>query len=240
MPVDRFFLDQEFKKGYKVVLSGDEANHIAKATRKLKGETLSIVNGRGALATCEIDSIEKKQVTVSILSVESSSPSGNRSILVQALPRLNRLDSIIEKVTELGVSEIVLFPGERSEKKELSEHQKKRVHTVIINALKQSGRLYLPKLSFIGKLSEYKRGGLKLYGDLSPSAEMISSVINSRCNAVSFFVGPESGFSENEIGILKSMAAKGVTLSENILRTDTAAIAAISIIVYLQGDFGKR
>lgn len=192
-----------------------------------------MINGRGQLAEAHVARIEKKKAVLRITKVEESPPSPLKAILVQAIPRINRLDLIVEKGTELGMSELWLFPGEKSEKKKLSEQQFNRLKTISISAMKQCGRLYLPPITIHPPLAKWESYPSPSYfGDLSETAPTIFEEWQKKppSNELYFFIGPESGFTNREVELLKENQAKGVSMHENILRTDTAAITALAII----------
>lgn len=223
MPADRFFTRSSLKTS-SLHLSGDEFHHLAHVMRMRIGETLELVNGKGELANAEVASLGKHEAELKITSYTSHPPSSTTLILAQAITRPASLEWIIEKGTELGVTEFWLFPGEYSEKKSPSTP---RLETIAINALKQCGRLYLPKIRLKPPLEEWEKPqGSLFFGDLSKTAKPLEGPFSQ---TVIFFIGPEKGFSFNELEILaNSFQAKGISLHENVLRAETAAIAALS------------
>jgi 16S rRNA (uracil1498-N3)-methyltransferase len=221
MPADRFFIAAPLKNN--LSLEGEEFHHLSKVMRVHIGETIEIVNGQGELAEAELISLDKKSCELKILSHQTAPPPQQSLILAQALTR--SLDWIIEKGTELGTTEFWLFPGDRSEKKELSTAQLHRLETIVINALKQCGRLYLPKIVLKPPLQEWDLpSGSLFFGDVSPEAPLLKGPF---AKTVVFFIGPEKGFSPSETDFLLQNAHP-ISLHENILRAETAAIAALS------------
>lgn len=226
MPVDRFFSDAEFSTNSEAILEEQEFHHLVNVLRCRVGESIELVNGRNQLASATIQKIEKRKAILKINAVEKKDPSPIL-ILAQATPRFNRLEFILEKGTELGATEFWLFPGQLSEKVEFSANQVQRMHLIVISAMKQCGRLDLPKIVYKPPLLDWD-GTLYpiIYGATSPSAPSL---------ALSFpplivLVGPEKGLSNSEITHLEKLKAKGYRLNPNILRTDTAALAFLSII----------
>jgi 16S rRNA (uracil1498-N3)-methyltransferase len=127
----------------------------------------------------------------------------------------------------------MLFPGYHSERKKFTEDQHLRMLQVAISAMKQCGRLDLPVIECIGGLKELKGfGGNNAYfGDVSAAAPLLINEWQKsppKQGAI-FFIGPETGFSEEEEGILKKLGAKGIKLHGNILRTETASLATLAI-----------
>lgn len=232
MPVDRFFSSTRLLETEVVFLDGAEARHLTLSTRKREGERVELVDGTGTLAIAEIVSLEKKKpVELRLLESTQQEEPAKKIFLMQAVPRANRLDTIIEKATELGVWEIILFPGEEGERSLLSDHGVERLEQVVISAMKQSGRLFLPKIKQIPPIDSWTSlDHFTLYGDVDPSAPSLLSLQDQIADNVSFVVGPESGFSEEEVANLKRLGAIGVSLNPNILRTDTAAIAGVAIL----------
>ncbi len=232
MPHNRYFLDSAFKSQSDVLLSGEEAHHLSRVMRKNRGDEVELINGRHQLATAILLGIEKKGICLRIISIIEHSPPKRALIICQALPRFNRLENIVEKGTELGMTSLWLFPGQLSEKKDLSANQLDRLKTIAIAAIKQSGRLDLPTFVLCPPLEQWKPLEFPAYfGDLDPDAPPFLSALNqSPSDDILFFVGPEAGFSSVEENRLHQLQAQGVRLHHNILRTDTASLTALSVI----------
>lgn len=233
MPAERYFFEGELIEGSLMRLEEQEFHHLAHVMRAQIGETVEVVNGSGQLAQAQIKSLEKRQAELSIISVVSEHKSPFEIILAQAIPRLNRLDLILEKGTELGMTQLWLFPGTLSERKKISEQRLKRLRTITITALKQCGRLYLPQITLKPPIGQWDTLSLpSFFGDLNPSAPPLYNVWTPD-QGIIFFIGPESGFTDDEVTILDQLGAKGVKLHQNILRTDTASITALSLITHM-------
>ena len=225
MPAHRFFLDN-FSSSQ---LTGDEFHHLKTVMRARVGDTIELVDGKGTMATATVTSLHSDHATFDISHKHHEPPPSNSIILAQGFTRPALLDWIIEKGTELGATEFWLFPGEQSEKKELTPNQLARLHTLTISALKQSGRLYLPKLKIKPLLSQWKKPtGTLLFGSLAPDAKPLTPTDIAQTIIV---IGPEKGFSKNEHTFLeKDLQATGVKLNSNILRAETAALCALSLL----------
>ena len=124
MPIDRFYLKGSYQKDNIVTLEDEEFHHLSRVMRKKEGERVELVNGEGLLAEASIQELHKRKATLAVESIELHKPEIPPFILIQALPKLSNLELIIQKGTELGVSDFYVFPSERSEKKDLSEQQK--------------------------------------------------------------------------------------------------------------------
>lgn len=233
MPAERYFFPGELRLNQTVVLTDKEFRHAVHVMRNQLEDRIEIVNGQGTLAIAALKAIKKEEVVLEVLQIEQTAPLSVEIILAQAIPRLNRLDDILEKVTELGATQIWLYPAQESERKEINEHQFNRLEAIIISAMKQCGRLWLPKLVLMKALTLWEKPeGTLFFGDTDPQAELFIKKWNSQTieGKATFFIGPEKGFSEREEERLRSWGAYGVKLARYILRTDTAALAAMALL----------
>jgi 16S rRNA (uracil1498-N3)-methyltransferase len=233
MPAERYYMDSDLIPSQLVSIEDREFHHLAHVMRAELGEAIELVNGQGTLAQGRVEQILKHQALIRILESSKTPKKTPRIILAQAIPRINRLDFIVEKGTELGMNDLWLFPGQRSERKSLTEHQLERLKGLTIAAMKQSGTLFLPEISVMPPLKDWKNLEFTAYfGDLSPEAPPFLSTIRETPirDGLVFFIGPESGFTEDEEKKLKELDAIGVKLHSNILRTDTASLVALSLI----------
>lgn len=235
MPAERFYIqDPSFTLKKLIILEKEEFHHLMNVMRLKVGERVELINGTGALAEAAIESINKKNAILSIESIHIEPVSSYQLILAQALPRLPRLEYILEKSVELGVTDLWLFPGTFSEKKDLSPSQLERIHHIIVSAMKQCGRLYIPKVSFRPSLLSWTLKEIPshaFFGDTRPNAPtFLQELLSLDSQSLFIVIGPEKGFQEKEVFFMeKNLHLKGVKLHENILRTETAAIHALSL-----------
>jgi len=235
MPSERYFIEDDLTSGTVCELKGPEFHHLAHVMRARIGEEVELVNGKGSLANAKVLKIEKERASLNIQNILQESEPRCRIILAQAIPKPNRLDFILEKGTELGVDSFWLFPGKLSAKKECYPNQLERARHLTIAAMKQCGRLTLPEIVLKPPLSAWPalEHVLSFYGDVEPGAPLFeesSHAIRTSPLPILFLTGPESGFSDDEAEALRNLSAKGVKLHNNILRTDTASLVAISLI----------
>lgn len=231
MPAYRYFMDEDFKVGESVELTGQEQHHLAHVMRSREGDRVELVNGKGILAEAAVLTVGRRDALLKVENVNKVPPSKVSVILAQAIARPNRLDFILEKGTELGMTELWLFPAERSERGKFSESQLERMRQVTIAAMKQCGRLYLPRIVIRDHFSKWEKfGGLTCFGDVDCKQPINDHFDWKNYARILFFVGPESGFSEGEVSFLRQIDAKGIKLNDNILRTETAALAGLAII----------
>ncbi|MBA3236975.1 MAG: 16S rRNA (uracil(1498)-N(3))-methyltransferase [Parachlamydiaceae bacterium] len=232
MPKERHYIPRNLALSQEVFLEGTEFHHLVNVMRSTVGAQIELINGLGVCAKAKIAKIEKKRALLVVESLFSEQKAADCLILAQAIPKLNRLDFIIEKGTELGLSALWLFPGDHCEKRELSVNQLERLNHLAIAAMKQSGRLYLPEILMLPPLSAWKPLDFPFFfGSLSPEAPALNRLLqNEPATTAIFCVGPEGGLSASEEKILCELGAIGTKLGKHILRTETAAIAAITLM----------
>lgn len=231
MPHNRFYYPEELEPKQGIFLKGNENTHLFKVMRLSENEEVEIVNGKGSLAFGKILQANKEFSQILIQKVVNEKTK-QRIILAQSMMRTQKIDLIIEKATELGVSEFIFFPADHSEKTSFSSNQLERMHNISISATKQSGRLFLPSIQILTSLKEVllKRESSFLYGDLSQNAIKLNQLPANE-KTICLIIGPEKGFSQNEQSLLEKKAT-GVTLSKNILRAETAAILSVGLLNY--------
>lgn len=230
MPAERYYLAQSLQKGCDVSITDQEYHHLVHVMRAAVGDTVELVNGTGDLATATVARLDKRQALLTIQDTAHEAPQLHAMILAQALPRINRMDFIVEKGTELGMTQLWLFPGEHSERKSLTDHQVDRLRAMAIAAMKQCGRLYLPEIIVKPAIKAWQPLPYPLfYGDVAPNAPRLAEAWpKETVDGAIFCIGPESGFTPAEEHALKALNAIGVSLHRNILRTDTASLVALT------------
>jgi len=220
----RFFTPAKLTLNSPVELSDEEMHHLKKVLRVKPGEAIELVNGKGELAHAVYND------PIVILSIDPASPPTPTKALVQAIPEKSHLEFILEKGTELGITDFYLFPAARSKLKELSHNYIERLEKILLASLKQCKRLFLPKLHINAPLPE-----LKFYlGD--PKGDSFTPYEGAKA----FIIGPESGFTPEEIESFKAkQKAIPTKLSNNILRTETAATVASFLLCQETGNARK-
>lgn len=231
MPHERFFIDQPLEADQRVFLKEQEFHHLTRVMRARVGTQIELVNGMNQLAEATLADIGKHEAALNVSEVKTQTVLKPEIILAQGIPRLNRLEYILEKGTELDATQFWLFPGLLSEKDEFSHNQHKRITQITISAMKQCGRLDLPSIHFKPPLLQWQPiQGCLLFGDTSAEAPPLSNT-PPMVSPVIIFIGPEKGFDPKETAFLQNtLQAKGIKLHRNILRVDTAAITALSLI----------
>lgn len=231
MPAERYYIDELLEQDLEVALEGDECHHLTRVMRAKIDDEVELINGRNVLARARITYLDKNKAHLFITNIEQG-PKKPTIILAQGICRFNRLEYILEKGTELNASEFWLFPAKLSEKTTFSKNQNERMRSLLIAAMKQSGRLDLPQILFKPPLHQWgKQDGSFLFGDTRHSSPPLWKLYpNNLIFPLIFAIGPEGGFTPSEISHLESLNAQGVRLHPNILRVDTAGAAALSLL----------
>lgn len=233
MPIERFYIDIPLQENQKIIFEKEEFHHLANVTRVRPQETIEVINGKGFLAKVYIETIEKNKATGQVTSLLHEPSPSYTLILAQAIPRQPRLEYIVEKSVELGITELWLFPGKYSEKDTFSSSGKERISHIISSAMKQCGRLYAPKVLFLPALAKWDIPLPKasFFGDVRKEAPLfLPSLMKEKNTSVLLAIGPEKGFHPEEVLLMeKKFFLQGIHLHSNILRTDTAAICGIAL-----------
>ena len=242
MRLTRVYVDTPLAVGARCEIDGTAANHITRVLRLRNGDELTVFDGRGGEYAARVDSIRKDVVLVDVRDhrpLERESPL--LLTLAQGVSRGERMDLVIQKATELGVHRIVPLLTERSIVK-LDAHQseRKRQHWrgITIAACEQCGRNTLPHLDAPTTLYDFLRNAPTTATRvlLSPDGTTrVRDLSNSR--ALTILIGPEGGLAENEREAATSSGFERVSLGPRILRTETAAIAALASLQAQLGDF---
>ncbi len=206
----------------------DEFHHITKVMRYKEGDKILISNGRGLIAEAIIVRVSKSDCECEIFEIKSFiPPEKNFLALVPILKNLERFEFALEKLTEIGVNEIIPYYSERSVRKNFRFD---RAEKILISALKQSQNPFLPQLkeliSFDKFLDLIDSTSLIIFGEYKgANIKEIANQINlNQFSNIIITVGPEGDFSERELELLKSKDGIAVNLGENRLRSETAII----------------
>lgn len=237
----RFPLPSQGIEDEKAVISGADFRHMVKALRLGVGDEVTLFGEDSREFYGVISSVGSRELTVDITGSRliSADPVIDITIL-QGLPKGEKMDYIVEKATELGAARIVPVVTERSQVRKTGKHQ--RWERIALEASKQCGRT---KPTVIEDTLEFKEA--LLYKDKSDLAiilhagsslsmkEFIRNTLQDAKNII-VLIGPEGGFSQNEVLLAIEMGFTSLGLGPRILRTETASLAALSIIQFQHGD----
>jgi 16S rRNA (uracil1498-N3)-methyltransferase len=240
MRLTRVYVDAVLTSDTIVELPRDTASHLAKVLRARSGDQIVLFSGDGREYAGAIESVRGSRVTAAVgvgAKVDRESPFA--ITLVQCVPRGDRMDFIVQKATELGVTRLVPVLSQRSVVRlDESQSASKAAHwrAVAVSACEQCGRNRLPIIETPAPLIDYlatsapAAARLVLEPDLGPAA-----TLSNLETAVEIAIGPEGGFGDDELDAFRIAGFVRVRLGPRILRTETAAIAALT---WLQTRFG--
>ena len=241
MSLPRFYLDQPLAPGARFNLPPGPARHAARALRLAVDDNIILFNGSGGEHTARIERIQKDEVAVSLTGfADIERESRLRVMLAQGISSGERMDYTLQKAVELGVAAIQPIAAKRSVVKLTGERADKRVahwQGVVASACEQCGRNQVPPVSPPLTLANWlsQASGRLLF--LSPLADLRLADLTAPNGTDCLVAGPEGGFEADEIAALHAAGAIPVRLGARILRTETAALAALAAMQTLWGDF---
>lgn len=230
--------------GETACITGEDARHIALALRMKTGEPLTVCDSAGRDYQCEITEILPERVSLRVCAAApSAGEPGVEITLYQALPKGDKLETIVQKAVELGVSRIVPVlthrcvsrPDEKSMQKKLL-----RLNKISLEAAKQCGRGRIPEVE---PLIDFRTAVGRMRGDplsvlfYENADDSLKNVLSTRLgDKISILVGSEGGFEPSEAAYAVENGLVSLSLGSRILRCETAPLAALSAILYQAGD----
>lgn len=239
----RFYVEQNQIQEATVTITGSDVKHIKNVLRMKPGEKVIICNGQGKDFYCIIKGESDERIIADIVEIcDTKTELSGKLYLFQGVPKKDKMELIIQKAVELGVYEIIPVMTRRTvvkledRKKELKKLE--RWQAIATSAAKQSNRGIIPviketmsfkdALGYAGNLDEK----LIPYENAEDIEKTKNIIHNIKANhAVGFFIGPEGGFEESEVGLAMQTGVKPITLGRRILRTETAGLAILSMIM---------
>lgn len=237
--MQQIFVNEEPIEG-RFTVTGDDMHHLVRVVRIKKSEIIRVSTASGNNYLCSVSDILDKELLVDVTEQVNSTELSNKIYLFQAIPKGDKMETIIEKTVELGVYEIIPVQmkncivklDDKKKKNKLSRYQ-----TVALTAAKQSKRSIVPNIHDVLSFKEAMEYAANLDLLLLPyesknGMKDTYDVINSlqKGQSVGIFIGPEGGFDESEIELVKDKC-KLISLGRRILRTETAAICSLSMLM---------
>lgn len=239
-----FFVPEENLLDGRIIIRGDDVNHIRNVLRMTLGEKLAISCGKGVEYMCAVEELQEDAVTARILEEHVTESELPVSItLFQSLPKSDKMEFVIQKAIELGVFRVVpvrtkrcvVKLDERKEEKKLARWQ-----AIAEAAAKQSGRGIIPEIQRIADFEQALQMAAQydtvlipyeLCGDMPESVMAVQRAAEGR--SVGIFIGPEGGFERGEVEQAVNGGAVPICLGKRILRTETAGLAILSVLMFL-------
>ena len=225
----RFFADPAQIGEKQISITGSDVNHIKNVLRMRQGEEILISDGGSKEYTCYIQELHEEEILAHIMYVqEAGYELPSKLYLFQGLPKGDKMELIIQK-------RAVVKLDKKKEEKKLARWQ-----AIAESAAKQSKRMYIPEIKGVMNFQEAVRYGAQLdvvllpyelAKDMKHTREILGQI--ARGQSVGIFIGPEGGFEEEEVKLAVSGAdAQVITLGKRILRTETAGLAVLSVLMF--------
>lgn len=241
MRCPRIYTPQKLTANSTIPLDAEAAHHVARVLRMRCGDALTLFNGDGSEYAATIASADKKSVQVAIGNVSSTDRESPLAIhLGIAISKGERMDWVIQKAVELGVTEITPLQTERVEVRLNNEREEKKLshwQAVAISACEQSQRNRIPVIHAPQSLSNWLdsiQADAKFV--LHHRSDIALESYATPPKSVALLIGPEGGLSESEIKVAEKKDFSPLRLGPRVMRTETAPIAAISVLQFLWGD----
>jgi 16S rRNA (uracil1498-N3)-methyltransferase len=244
----RFYIAPETWNSVAPMLSGSEAHHAREVLRMKAGEKLVLFNGQGREITAEIVDLGGAEIRLRKLHEAETQPLQCRIVLGQAIPKGKNMELIVQKAVEIGAAEIAPIISDRTIVQVDSEsaiQRQSKWRQIAIEAAKQSGQNWLPRVHAPRKLTELfsmaseESFDLRLIGSLQPDARHLKQILADysrehelRPRNVLMLIGPEGDFTPAELSLARRHGCQPITLGPIILRVETAAIYCLSILSY--------
>ena len=241
--MQRFFVEQKQVKKPEISITGTDVNHIQRVLRMKRSEELFVSDGENHVYHCVIKDMDEDEVVVEIIKeIKGTTELPSKIYLFQGLPKADKMELIVQKAIELGVHEIIPVDTKRSVVKLDAAKAKKKIerwNMIAKSAAKQAGRDYIPVVKDVmlyadalnySQEIDVRLIPYELAEDMHATKGMIEHIQAGESIAV--FIGPEGGFDKEEIDKALKLQITPITLGKRILRTETAGLAMLSILMY--------
>lgn len=246
MPDFRAFCTPPTAEPSELLLSPEESHHLVAVNRARVGDTVVAFDGRGHEWICELAGERKNGATLKVRFKQQIKPLPYEITLGQALPKGQFMDAIVRKATEIGVAHIVPLESERTQvhlDAERSDRKIEKWQTAALEAAKQGGNAFLPTVAPVQKADAFMQDArgydLKLIASLQPGAKSLKTVLagfkaahHRAPRKVVWLIGPEGDFTPAEMNLSGTMGFEPISLGPLVLRCETAAAYALSILSY--------
>ena len=251
----RFFVQRSVFQGSDVTLGGDVARQISRVLRMRPGDVVVLLDGSGYEYSVRLEDFGADSVRGTLLKKEPGRGEASHAVdlYLSLLNKPDKFEWALQKCTELGVSRVVPIIAERCVPRAFDGGRRERFERIITEAAEQSGRARLPELDDAMPFADavaLEGERLDSDGD-APHLALIPALgadmriadafwEDNQTGSVSIFIGPEGGFTDDELALADRAGIRLVSLGPRTLRAETAAVAVLSIVVYELGEMGGR
>lgn len=229
-----------------IAITGERFHYLTRVLRLSAGASLEVFDGRGTSYDAMVKVIDA-QSAVLALGTARQSPPGRRITVVQGLPKADKLELVLQKCTELGATEFIPAAMKRSIVKLESERggkKQQRWQRIAEEAARQCGRADVPvvlePMALSDALTHLRGARLLVLDEVERSRSLAAACASLReLEPVALIIGPEGGLARDEVALLRSAGAESVTLGRRVLRTETAALVALTVVQLLDGELGS-
>ena len=238
-----FFVTPQQISGDKIRIEGGDVNHMKNVLRMKLHEKAEISDGESRTYLCEVEAYEEDVAILHILEeMEADTEPASKLYLFQGLPKSDKMELIVQKAVELGVYQVIPVAMKRSvvrldDKKAAKKAD--RWNSIAESAAKQAGRSRIPEVTMPLSYNEALKMAeeldvtllpYELAGGMEVTREVIRQIKSGQ--SVGIFIGPEGGFEPEEVDAAVSMGARVITLGRRILRTETAGLATLAVLMF--------
>ena len=241
--MQHFFADRSWVQGDKIRLEGSDVNHMKNVLRMKEGEEVQVSDGTGNAYLCQIEGYEGDQAVLKIREkTEKDTELPSKIWLFQGLPKGDKMELIVQKAVELGVYQVIPVATKRAVVKLDAKKAKKKVERwqqIAVSAAKQAGRGIIPA---VGEVCTYAQAlkyaeeldvvliPYELAEGMEETKQIIAEIRPGQ--SVGIFIGPEGGFEKEEVEQAVKAGAEPLTLGKRILRTETAGLTMLSVLMF--------
>jgi len=231
----RLYFPKELKANLQSTLSNEQSHYIKNVMRLKLGDIISLFNPRNGEWNAKIVNHSKENTEFIVEKLTKSENTKNNLWLAFSPIKKNNLDMLLQKTTELGVGKLIPILSERTTVREINTERAKKI---VIEASEQSNRISIPEIKNLQSLkfflNEFPKDGCLIFCDINCEKSNLDDIISKKIEGpICVLVGPEGDFSETERQlIIEKKEIFSLSLARNILRAETAAIAAVSIVNY--------
>jgi len=230
----RLYFSSKIKSDLVVHLGKEQTHYIKAVMRLMEGDIFSVFNTQGEW-NASVQNYEKQGVKIKILEKTRDKKMNKNTWLAFTPIKQNPMNFLIQKGTELGVQKFIPILSERTSVKDINNQ---RIKKIIIESAEQSNRISIPEIEPLKKLKDFlfsfPKDGILVFCDINCNQSDLKSVLSKKgMRPICILIGPEGDFSENERQLITELKqSQSISLAQNILRAETAAVAAVTLVNY--------